>query len=243
MNNPLLEEQIRESFLNSSMMKIHLIGLAAISFMIFLFYPTQPLSYFLARSVEPEMFNIAVYTIFAFMAYLSVKTSIFNIHEAAIIGLKEWSDFGKLPGYRYLRGLLAYGLFYTAFLNLLFLPCLLVSASVSGIAPANFLAILAVLYLFTMDIYLAGTLLFVLFGKPYWFLTLILWFSLVVTVLIIPLMLSAKLPFLLFIELQKSTNVSSDIRLPIAIFLIAAFLLIFSARLAIFQFDRSRDGR
>lgn len=242
MINPLLDEQIRETFLIPPMMRIHLIGLAAITFLLFLFYPSQPVSYFLARSVKPEMFNITVYTVFTFTSFLAVKTSLSNIQDVKIISMDDWLLYGKAKGIIYFYGKLEFAFFYSLFLILLFLPDILVAGSISAVSPANMGAVIFILYLFIFDIYLSGMFLLFLFKKQYWFLTLILWCAIAVIVLIIPVILSVQYPVFYFVLLQNSVDIASDMKIPLAVLLTSAVALILGCRIRLAVSERSIHG-
>lgn len=236
--NPLFEEQYKASFITPSMIRFHLIGLASISFLVFLFYPSQPVSYYLARSVKPEMFLIAFYTILAYVTYLTVKTAVFNISSTKIIGLKEWGLYGKMSYFSYFRGRLLYGLFYTVFLVLLFSPVLIVAASVSAVSPENLAALFLILFLFLSNIYLYGLLLFLLFGKQHWVQTLILWFTILLFTFLSATFQPSLNPILVFKTIQESSFLSDDLLFPLAAFSLVDFFLLISSFLYILYFHR-----
>lgn len=239
MINPLFEEQLRAGFINPIMIRLHLIGLGAITFLVFLFYPSQPISYFLARSVKPEMFNIALYTILAFISYLTVKTAVFSIQGVKIISLKEWFVYARMPAGVYFLGRVFYGVFYTFFLLLLFLPILIVAASVSAVSPENLASIFLTIYLFSLNIYFLGLLLFMIFRKQHWVLTLLLWFTLLIILFISPTFFPENHPAMIFMKLQDSENLQYDLLFPVVISTGLSLLLILLSRLSLYLYSRS----
>lgn len=239
MVNPLFEEQMRAGFINPYMIRLHLIGLGAITFLVFLFYPSQPVSYFLARSVKPEMFNIALYTIIAFMSYLIVKTAVFSIQGVKVIGLKEWFVYGKMSAGIYFRGRVFYGLFYSLFLLLLFLPILIVAASVSAVSPANLATIFLIIYVFSLNIYFLGLMFFIIFRKQHWILTLLLWFTIVIILFVSPTFFPDNHPSLIFMSLQSSDDLKNALLFPLITSLGLSGLLIMLSRLFLYMYTRS----
>lgn len=239
MINPLFDEQMRAGFINFVMIRLHLVGLAALTFLVFLFYPSQPVSYYLARSVKPEMFNIALYTIVTFVSYLTIKAAVFSIQDTKIISMKDWFLYTKISTGTYLRGRLGYGLFYSSFLILLFLPVILVAGSVSAISPDNIAALVLILFVFTLDLYLLGLFFFVLFRKQHWILTLILWFTLLVIVFISPTFFPESHPMLLLMNLQVSDNLGEILFQPMIVSLTLAALLVLLISIIVHLYSRS----
>ncbi|MBI9097974.1 MAG: hypothetical protein JEY91_05830 [Spirochaetaceae bacterium] len=239
MSNPLFEEQIKSGFIYLPMIRLHMAGLTIITFLVFLFYPSQSISYYLARSVKPEMFNIALYTVLAFISYLTVKTTVFSIQNVIVISIKDWFLYTKISVGTYLWGRISYGLFYTTFLILLFLPVILVSASVSAVGPANILAIILMIYLFILILFFLGLLFYTFFRKQHWVLTLLIWVVVILILIISPYIFPLNHPTVLLSRLQVSTDLSSDLMIPLKVSLISITALIFSSWLSIFLYKRS----
>lgn len=237
--NPLFEEQIRTGFINFTMMRLHLAGLAIITFLVFIFYPSQSISYYLARSVKPEMFNIALYTVLTFISYLTVKAAIFSIQNTKIISIRDWFLYTKISVSTYLWGRISYGLFYTAFLILMFMPVIFVSGSVSAISPRNILAVLLIAYLFILNLYFLGLLFFTFFRKQHWILTLILWFTVLLIIFLSPNFFPDNHPALLLLKLQLSTEIVSDLFIPLIVSSVSLFILLFFSWLSVFLYSRS----
>lgn len=229
MNNPVLEEQMRAGFINFAMIRLHLSGLSIIAILVFLLYPSQPISYFLARSVKPEMFNIALYCSLMFISYLCINSAILSIQNTKIIRIRDWFLYTKITVMTYLRGRISYGLFYTAFSFLIFMPLLLVSGSVSAIGPLNILAVFLFMYLLIVNIYFIGLFFFILFKKQHWILALIIWFIVILLFLLSPHLYPDDHPALLLMKLQRSGNLSADLKTPlITSFVSISFLIAFS---------------
>jgi len=238
MINPLFEEQIKAGFINFFMFRLHMAGLAVITFLVFLFYPSQQISYFLARSVKPEMFNIALYTILAFIAYLTIKSAISNIQNIKFISMKDWFLYTDVTAGAYLRGRLFYGLFYVLFLNLLFLPVLLVAGSISAISPSNLASLLLFLFLITIDLYLLGFFFYVISKKQHWLLTLIIWITVLVIVFLSPHFFPDNHLMLLFVNLQKTDQLARDLLIPLYIWTGVTFALLGSISAVVFRYYR-----
>jgi len=239
LNNPLFEEQIRAGFINKIMIRLHLSGLAIITFLVFLFYPMQSISYFLARSVKPEMFNIALYTVLTFISYLTVKSAVFSIQNTKIISLKDWFLYTKISVFTYMWGRISYGLFYTLFLTLLFMPVILVSGSVSAIGPLNILSILLIMYLLILCLFFLGLFFFTLFRKQHWVLTLIIWFTVLIIIFLSPAFFPENHPTLLLLELQKSSDLYSDLTTPLLVSLSLISALILISWISVYLYSRS----
>ncbi|MBB6478500.1 hypothetical protein [Spirochaeta isovalerica] len=239
MINPLFEEQIKAGFINFLMFRLHLAGLAVITFLVFLFYPSQPVSYFLARSVKPEMFNIALYTILTFISYLTIKSAVSNIQNTKIISMDDWFLYTGITAGTFLAGRLSYGLFYSLFLNLLFMPILMVAGSVSAISPANLGAIILFMIMVTIDLYLLGLFFFVIFKKQHWILTLIIWFSAVVIVFLSPNFFPDSHLMLLFIKLQDSRDLIRTLSGPVYLWIGVTFFLTGAICLIVNLYSRS----
>lgn len=239
MNNPVMEEQLRAGFINFTMIRLHLIGLAVITFLVFLFYPSQSISYFLARSVKPEMFSIALYTVLTFISYLTIKTAIFSIQNAKIISIIDWFSYTGISVFTYIWGRISYGLFYTSFLTLLFLPVLLVSGSVSAIGPFNIMAIVLFIYLLILNLFFIGLFFFTLFKKPHWILTLIIWIVLLSLLFLSPLFFPDNHPTLLLMKLQESDDLLILLRTPLIVSGFSISFLILFCWLSLYFFRRS----
>ena len=239
MSNPLFEEQVRAGFINFYMIRLHLVGLAIITFMVFLFYPSQEISYFLARSVKPEMFNIAIYTILTFLSYLTIKAAVFSIQDTKVISIKDWFLYTKISVGTYLWGRISYGLFYTFFLLLLFLPIILVSGSVSAISPENLIAIILMIYMFIINLYMLGLLFFTFFKKQHWILTLIIWFAVLIILFLSPSLFPEAHPTLLLLKLQNSKDLYSDLYYPVILSLSSLSTLILLSWVSVFIYSRS----
>jgi len=238
MINPIFEEQIKAGFINFFMFRLHMAGLAVITFLVFLFYPSQQISYFLARSVKPEMFNIALYTILAFIAYLTIKSAISNIQNIKFISIKDWFLYTEVTAGAYLRGRLSYGLFYTLFLNLLFLPILLVAGSISAISPVNLVSIVLFMFLITIDLYLLGFFFFVISKKQHWMLTLIIWVTVLFIVFLSPHFFPENHLMLLFVNLQKTDQLGEDLSVPLYIWTGVTSLLLGSIGTVVYSYYR-----
>ncbi|MDA3811852.1 MAG: hypothetical protein PF518_16150 [Spirochaetaceae bacterium] len=243
MKNPLFEEQIRVGFINFNMVRLHLVGLGVITVLVFLFYPEKDISYYLARSTKPDLFNIAFFSVSAFLTYLTIKTAIFSIEVAHVISIHDWFLYTKLKIGTYLWGRISYGIFYTFFILVMFLPLLLVAASVSSIGPYNILAIILVLYLFLLNLFMFGLLLYTFFKKQHWVLTLILWFSVILILLISPTFLPEYHPTLLVLNLQISTDILSDLYNPIIFLFLSLFFSTVLSWLSMFSYSRSLHER
>ena len=242
MKNPLFDEQVRAGIINFYMVKIHLIGLGIITLLVFLFYPSQNLSYFLTRSVRPEMFNVALYSITPFISYLTIKTAVFSIQNTKVITIDEWFLYTKLKVMTYLWGRISYGLFYTTFLILLFSPVLLVAASVTAIGPYNILSIILMIYLFILNLYLLGLVFFTFFKRQHWILTLVLWGSVILLLFLSPSFFPDSHPALLLLNLQSSTNILKEIFYPFIISLGSICLLILISWLSLYLYNRRLHG-
>ncbi len=242
MNNPVMEEQFRAGFINFVMIRLHLSGLAIITLLVFLLYPSQPISYFLARSVKPEMFNIALYTSLTFLSYLTIKAAILSIQNTKIISIRDWFLYTKISVISYLWGRISYGLFYTTFILLLLMPVLLVSGSVSAIGPLNILAVLLFMYLLMLNIYLIGLLFFTLFKKQHWMMTLIIWIIVILLFFLSPNLFPDEHPALLLMKLQRSGSLSEDLKTPLITSIISIFFLLFCSWLSLFLYHRRVHG-
>jgi len=238
MKNPLFEEQLRVGFISSYMVRLHLAGLGIITLIIFLFYPGKDISYFLARSVKPEMFNIALYSVIVFLIYLTIKTAIFSIQDTKVISMKDWFVYTKLKESTYFWGRISYGLFYTFFIVIIFVPLLLLAASVSGLGPYNILALLLFVYLFLLNLFMLGLLFYTFFRKQNWVLNLILWFSVIVTMLLSPSFFPENHPTILILKLQKSTELFTDLQDPLVFLLSSIIILATLSWLSILLYSR-----
>ncbi|MBN2658748.1 MAG: hypothetical protein JXR86_16955 [Spirochaetales bacterium] len=226
MINPLFEEQMKAGFMNFFMFRLHLAGLAVLTFLVFLFYPSQPVSYFLARSVKPEMFNIALYTILAFISYLTIKSAISNIQNTTIISMDDWFLYTGISTGTYLKGRFSYGLFYSVFLTLLFLPILLVAGSVSALSPANLSVIILFIFFITVDLYLTGLFFFVIFKKQHWLQSLLVWFAVVLIVFLSPNLFPDTHLLRLFMILQDSERLWETVEKPLYLWIVLTMALV-----------------
>jgi len=239
MKNPLFEEQFNNNFINSSMIILHLSGLLIISILFFIFYPSKELSYYFTRSAEPAIFNIVLFTTLAFISYLILKTATFNVKGIKTINISDWFLYTKIKPITYVWGLFLYGLFYTLFLILLFMPLFLVSASVAAINPKNVFAVIITSYLFSLNLYMIGFFLFTVFKKRTWFLTYILWLLLSLVIILGPVYSPQIHPGLILLKIQSSTNLLHDIFYPISVSLLLIILLCFFSWLLVYIYSRS----
>ena len=243
MKNPLFEEQLRLGFINTNMVNLHLSGLGIISFIVFMFYPSKEISYFITRSAKPELFNIVLFSTIAFISYLTLKAAVFSIKDGSAISIKDWFLYTKIKVFTYLWGRVSYGLFYITFLVLLFLPPLLVSASVAAIRPLNLLAVILLIYIFILNLYAVGFFLYTLFKKQYWLLSLIIWFSIIILLFLGPTLFPAHHPALLLLKMQRSTDLINDLYYPLIINSISIIFLIFLSWLLVFLYSRRLNGQ
>lgn len=230
---------MRAGFINFPMIKLHLAGLGIITFLVFLFYPSQSISYFLARSVKPEMFSIALYTVLTFISYLTVKSAIFSFENIKIISIEDWFLYTGISVFSYLWGRISYGLFYTFFLIILFMPVLLVSGSVSAIGPLNILSITLIIYLLILNLDFLSLFIFTLLRKQHWILTLIIWFIVIILIFLSPHFFRSNHPALLLSQLQKSDDLFADIKTPLTTSFLSLLFLISLSWFSLFFYNRS----